>query len=116
MPWLVLVGSAAFEAVWATALGASDGLTQLLPSLVFLLGLVASTLGLAHAVRSIPIGTAYAVWTGLGAALTVSYAVAVGNESLSWGKTLCLAAIVGAVVGLKLLEEDRTANDDGSAA
>lgn len=103
MPWLVLIISAVFEAVWATALGASDGLTVLVPTIVFVVGLVASMAGLGWAARSIPIGTAYAVWVGIGAALTVGYALITGAEEFSVGKVVCIVGIIGAVVGLKLV-------------
>ena len=59
--------------------------------------------GLAHAVRTIPIGTAYAVWTGLGAALTVTWAMTTGGEAFSVVKVVLLAGIVAAVVGLKVV-------------
>lgn len=101
MPWAVLFGSAVLEAVWASALAASDGLSRPLPTVVFLLAGTLSMLGLAHAVRSIPIGTAYAVWTGLGAALTVAWAVATGAEAFSVAKLVLLSGIVASVVGLK---------------
>jgi quaternary ammonium compound-resistance protein SugE len=101
MPWAVLFGSADLEAVWASALAASDGLSRPLPTVVFLLAGTSSMLGLAHAVRSIPIGTAYAVWTGLGAALTVAWAVATGAEAFSVAKLVLLTGIVASVVGLK---------------
>ena len=78
MPWLVLLISAVLEAVWATALGRSDGVSQLAPSIVFGIALTASMAGLGWAAQRIPIGTAYAVWTGVGAALTVAYAVVSG--------------------------------------
>ena len=103
MPWIVLLASAVLEAVWATALGYSEGLSRPLPTAVFLGALVVSMLGLGWAARRIPIGTAYAVWTGVGAALTVGYAIAVGDEAASPLKLLFLAVIVGAVVGLKLV-------------
>jgi quaternary ammonium compound-resistance protein SugE len=103
MPWLVLLASAVLEAVWASALAASDGLSVLVPSLVFLVACTLSMLGLAHAVRTIPIGTAYAVWTGIGAALTVAWAMTFGDEPFSVVKVLLLAGIVGAVIGLKLV-------------
>ena len=102
MPWVVLGISAVLEAVWATALGASDGFTHPGATVVFAVALVLSMLGLASAARSIPIGSAYAVWTGLGAALTVTWAMVVGGEVASAPKLLVLAGIVGAVVGLKL--------------
>ena len=73
MPWVLLLVSAVLEAVWATALGRSAGLTDPVPTAVFLVALALSTGGLALAVRTIPIGTGYAIWTGVGAALTVGY-------------------------------------------
>lgn len=103
MPWIVLLVSAVLEAVWATALGRSDGLTQAGPTVVFVIGLALSMIGLGWAVKHIPIGTAYAVWTGTGAALTVAYAMATGDEAVSALKLVFLVGIVGAVVGLKLL-------------
>ena len=103
MPWLVLVVSAVFEAVWATALGQSDSLTRPAPTVVFLLALAASMAGLGWAARRIPIGTAYAVWVGIGAALTVVYALLTGEEPFSIWKVVFIAGIIAAVVGLKLV-------------
>ena len=103
MSWLVLVLSGVLEAVWATALGRSEGFTRLTPSLVFAGALVLSMLGLAYAMRELPVGTAYAVWVGIGAVLTVVIAMATGEESVSAVKVLLLAGIVGCVLGLKLL-------------
>ena len=103
MSWLVLVLSGVLEAVWATALGRSEGFSRLPPSLVFAGALALSMLGLAYAMRELPIGTAYAVWVGIGAVLTVAIAIASGEESVSAVKVLLLAGIVGCVLGLKLL-------------
>lgn len=103
MSWLVLVLSGVLEAVWATALGRSEGLTRLGPSLVFAGALVLSMLGLAYAMRELPVGTSYAVWVGIGAVLTVAVAIAIGEEAVSAVKVLLLAGIVGCVLGLKLL-------------
>lgn len=102
MAWTILLVSAALEAVWATALGGSDGLTRLGPTVVFAVFVVLSMLGLAWAMRSIPIGTAYAVWTGLGAVLTVLWAVATGAEALTPLKAVFLAGIIACAAGLKL--------------
>jgi quaternary ammonium compound-resistance protein SugE len=102
MHWLVLVVSGILEAVWATALGRSEGLTRLAPTGVFVAALVASMAGLAYAMRGLPIGTAYAVWVGIGAVLTVTYAMATGAEPLNALKVVFLVMIVGGVVGLKL--------------
>ncbi|MFD1815621.1 DMT family transporter [Rhodococcus gannanensis] len=103
MAWLVLVVSGVLEAVWATALGRSEGFSRLAPSVVFGVALVASMGGLAYAMRTLPIGTAYAVWVGIGAALTVGYAMVTGSESASILKVLLILGIVGCVVGLKVL-------------
>ena len=102
MPWIVLIISAVFEAVWATALGLSAGLSRPLPTVVFAIALVLSMLGLGWAARSIPIGTAYSVWVGIGAALTVGFALLTGAEEFSIWKVVFIAGIIGAVVGLKL--------------
>lgn len=102
MAWLVLVVSGVLEAVWAVALDKSEGFTRLTPSLVFLVGLVLSMGGLAYAMRALPIGTAYAVWVGIGAALTVTFGMATGDESVTAAKVLLLLGLVGCVVGLKL--------------
>ncbi|MGV9414964.1 DMT family transporter [Nocardia sp. NPDC003693] len=102
MAWLVLVISGVFEAVWATALGKTEGFTKLGPSAVFAAALVASMAGLAYAMRTLPPGTSYAVWVGIGAVLTVTYAMITGDESASAVKIALLVLIVGGVVGLKL--------------
>jgi quaternary ammonium compound-resistance protein SugE len=100
--WFVLVLSGVLEAVWATALGRSEGFSRLGPSLAFASALVASMAGLAYAMRDLPVGTAYAVWVGIGAVLTVVYAMATGEEPVSLLKLVFLLMIVGGVVGLKL--------------
>jgi quaternary ammonium compound-resistance protein SugE len=107
--WLILLGSAVLEAVWATALGLSDGFSQVLPTIVFAVTATLSMVGLGIAVKSIPLGTAYAVWVGVGAALTVGWAMATGVEPASPLKLLFIAGIVGCAAGLKLLPQDRGA-------
>ncbi|WP_144671683.1 multidrug efflux SMR transporter [Arthrobacter sp. U41] len=103
LAWLILLVSAVLEAVWATALGLSDGFTRPLPTLVFALTATLSMVGLGMAVKRIPLGTAYAVWVGIGAALTVGWAMATGVEPASPLKLLFIAGIVGCAAGLKLL-------------
>jgi quaternary ammonium compound-resistance protein SugE len=112
--WLLLLGSAVLEAVWATALGLSDGLTRPLPTLVFAATSTLSMIGLGLAIRSIPLGTAYAVWVGIGAALTVGWAMATGVEPFSLLKVLFIAGIVGCAAGLKSLPADVTSAADRS--
>jgi quaternary ammonium compound-resistance protein SugE len=101
--WLVLVLSGVLEAVWATALDRSEGFSRLGPSVVFGLALVLSMAGLAYAMRELPVGTAYAVWVGIGAVLTVVIAMASGEEPVSAVRLLLLAGIIGCVIGLKVL-------------
>jgi len=101
--WAVLVVSGLFEAVWATALGRSEGFTRLGPTVVFGLALLVSMGGLAYAMRELPTGTSYAVWVGIGASVTVAFAMATGAEPASLVKILLILGIVGCVVGLKLV-------------
>lgn len=103
MSWVILVISGVLEAVWATAMGKSEGFSRLSPSIVFAVSLIASMAGLAYAMRDLPVGTAYAVWVGIGAVLTVVYAMATGDETTSLLKVVFLAVIIGGVVGLKLV-------------
>ena len=103
MAWIVLVVSGVFEAVWATALGRSDGLSRLAPTVVFGAGLVISMAGLAYAMRELPTGTAYAVWVGIGAVGTVTYAMLTGAEPSSVVRILLLLGIVACVIGLKVV-------------
>lgn len=103
MSWILLVISGVLEAVWATALGRSEGFTRLIPTVVFGAALVASMAGLALAMRDLPVGTAYAVWVGIGAVLTVTYAMVTGAEAASVVKIVFLVMIVAGVVGLKVV-------------
>lgn len=103
MAWLVLILSGILEAVWATALGKSEGFTRLGPSVTFAITVVLSMVGLAYAMRDLPVGTAYAVWVGIGASLTVAYAMATGEEPVSALKIVLVAGIIVCVAGLKLL-------------
>jgi len=102
MAWIVLVVSGVLEAVWATALGKSAGFSHPWPSIVFAVALIGSMGGLAFALRDIPVGTGYAVWVGIGAALTVAYAMVTGDEAISVLKIALLAALILCVIGLKL--------------
>ncbi len=106
MSWVILILSGILEAVWATALGKSEGFTRLWPSVVFGVALLASMGGLAWAMRDISTGTAYAVWVGIGASLTVVYAMVMGDEDFSLVKALLILGLVGCIVGLKLVSHD----------
>lgn len=102
MSWIVLICSGVLEAVWATALGRSENFSRAVPSIVFLVALALSMAGLAYAMRELPVGTSYAVWVGIGATITVVYAMATGDETVSLAKVVFLAGIVGCVIGLKV--------------
>lgn len=103
MAWLILVVSAVFEAVWAVALGKSEGFTRLWPSVIFGVAVVISMGGLAIAMRDLPTGTSYAVWVGIGAALTVGFGMVTGAEATSIAKILLILGIVGCVIGLQVV-------------
>jgi len=103
--WIVLIIAGVLEAVWATALGRSEGFTKLWPTVVFAVALVASMGGLAFALRDIPTGTGYAVWVGIGATLTVVWAMVTGAESVSLVKVLLVLGLVACIVGLKLVSD-----------
>ena len=102
MSWLILVLSGVLEAVWAVALGKSDGFSRVGPSVVFFAALAVSMGGLAYAMRSLPVGTSYAVWVAVGASLTVAFGMISGSESVSATKILLLLGLIGCVIGLKL--------------
>jgi quaternary ammonium compound-resistance protein SugE len=104
MAWLVLLLSGVLEAVWAIALDKTQGFTRLVPSVVFVIALIASMAGLAYAMRTLPLGTSYAVWVGVGAVLTVVYAMITGAEPVSALKIVFLSLIIGGVIGLRALD------------
>jgi len=94
--WIVLLVSAVLEAVWATAL--SEGAYVL-----FVMAATVSMIGLSVAMKRIPVGTAYAVWVGVGAALTVAWAMITGAEAVSLWRIGFLTGIIACVIGLKFL-------------
>ena len=103
MAWIMLIVSGVLETVWAAALARSEGFGRLVPSIVFAVALVLSMAGLAVALRTIPVGTGYAVWVGIGAVGTAAYGMAALGEPATTARLLCLTAIVAGVAGLKFL-------------
>ncbi|PSQ49048.1 ligand-binding protein SH3 [Halobacteriales archaeon SW_12_67_38] len=99
-PWLLLVVAGVFEIGWAIGLEYSEGFTELLPSITTVVALVASMLLLARAVESLPIGTAYAVWTGIGAAGAATLGVVLFDEPISVARVGFISLIILGVVGL----------------
>ena len=103
MAWMILALSGVLEAVWAVALSASQGFRRIRPVLVFFVALILSMVGLAYAMTELPTGTAYAVWVGIGASLTVVWSILTGKERATVGRALLLIGLVGSVIGLKVV-------------
>ncbi|WP_242907459.1 DMT family transporter [Actinomadura terrae] len=104
MPWVFLVVAALLELVWATALKQSEGFTRLWPSVIGLSVALLSVVVLSVALRDLPVGTAYAVWVGLGSlGVAVTGMIALG-ESVSPARVACLGLILIGVIGLKAVE------------
>lgn len=103
MPWILLFVAGIFETGWAVALKHSDGLTRPGPSLATALALALSMTLLGWSLRHLPLGTAYAVWTGIGAVGTAGYGILFLEEPVGALRLLCLGLIIGGIAGLKLL-------------
>src|SRR5689334_10756659 len=101
MAWTYLFVAALFEIGWAIGLKYAQGFTKLWPSVLTIIAMVASVLLLALAVRTIPVGTGYAVWTGIGAVGTATLGIILFAEPVTPWRVVCLLLIVGGVVGLK---------------
>lgn len=101
--WVILIVSGLLEAVWATALDASQGFRKFWPSVTFLVSMIVSMVGLAYAMQHIPVGTAYAVWVGIGAVLTTVWAFATGADRVTLARVLLLAGLIACVAGLKVV-------------
>jgi quaternary ammonium compound-resistance protein SugE len=104
MAWVVLIFSGLLEAGWALSLKASEGFSRLWPSVTFVVLAVASVVGLGYALRTLPVGTAYAVWTGVGASVTAVVGMVFLEETVSVLKLVSLVLIVAGIVGLNLAE------------
>jgi quaternary ammonium compound-resistance protein SugE len=102
MPWVVLVIAGLFEVGWAIGLKYTAGFTRLWPSVATIAAMVASVLLLGWAMRSLPVGTAYAVWTGIGAIGTVILGIFLFHEPASVARLVCVGLILAGIVGLKL--------------
>lgn len=103
MHWALLFLAAALEVVWASGLKSTQGFTRLWPSVLVITTMAGSMGLLALAARGLPIGTAYAVWTGIGAAGTALFGIVFLHEDASLPRLACLGLIVIGVVGLKFL-------------
>ena len=103
MEWVMLLLAGVFEVTWALAMKESDGFSRLLPSIVTCIGYIASAVFLSLALKKLPIGTAYAMWTGFGIVGTSLLGIILFRESLTPAQIGCIVLIVAGVVGLKAL-------------
>ncbi|MEA2446282.1 MAG: quaternary ammonium compound-resistance protein SugE [Thermoleophilales bacterium] len=103
MSWLYLLLAGLLEIVWAIGLKYTEGFTRLVPSVITVAAMVASVGFLALALRTIPVGTGYAVWTGIGAVGTAILGIVLFAEPATTARLLCIGAIVAGIVGLKLV-------------
>ena len=103
MSWLLLLLAGLFEVAWAIGLKYTDGFSRPLPTLLTLIAMAVSVLLLAMAVKQLPLGTAYAVWTGIGAVGTVLMGIWLFNEPDTLARVLCLLLIIVGILGLKFI-------------
>ena len=103
MDWAVLFISGIMESIWAIALDKSEGFSHLGPTVVFVIAILLSMLGLGYATKTLPIGVSYAVWTGIGVIATATFSMATGAEPASLVKILLLIGLVGCIAGLRIV-------------
>ena len=103
MAWIYLTVAGLFENGWAIGLKYTDGFTRLLPSLWTLASMILSIVLLGLALRTLPVGTAYAVWTGIGAIGTAALGIYLFGEPATVARLLCIGLILSGIVGLKLV-------------
>lgn len=106
MNWIALLVAGLFEVVWAIGLKYTQGFTRFWPSAITLAAMTASVLLLGWAMRSLPVGTAYAVWVGVGAVGTAILGIVLFGEAASLGRLLSLGLVIAGIVGLKLASAD----------
>ncbi len=102
MPWTLLVIAGLLEVCWAIGLKYTEGFTRLVPSVLTVAAMVGSVVLLAMAMKSLPVGTSYAVWVGIGAVGTALLGMALFGEPASAARLLSLGLVVAGIVGLKL--------------
>lgn len=103
MHWLILIVAGLFETFWAICLKYSQGFTKLYPSILTVVGMTISFYLLSLSLKELPLGTAYAIWTGIGTVGTLIFGIIVFRESISIPQILCVCLIVAGIVGLKIL-------------
>lgn len=106
MAWLILAIAGLFETAWAIGLKYTEGFTRLWPTVWTVIAMVISVFMLGLAMRTLPVGTAYAVWTGIGTIGTVILGIYLFGEPADAGRIFCVGLIVAGIIGLKLLSTD----------
>jgi quaternary ammonium compound-resistance protein SugE len=104
--WFSLLIAGVFEVVWVIGMKYSEGFTKPVPSILTLISLILSLVLLSHALKTIPMGSAYAIWTGIGAVGVVMLGILIFDEDVSFGKSICIIMIVFGIMGLKLLSSE----------
>lgn len=102
MPWLYLTIAGIFEVVWSTAMKYAEGFSNLVPSVIMVVGMIVSFYFLSMATRVLPLGTAYATWTGIGAVGAIIVGAILFHEPVTFSRILFLAFIIVGILGLKL--------------
>ena len=106
MEWIYLVIAGLFEVGWAMGLKYSQGFTKILPSVLTVIGMIASFYFLSLSLKSLPLGNAYAIWTGIGTVGTVILGIVLFKEPMNVMRMMCILFIVFGIIGLKLISID----------
>lgn len=106
MKWIRLLIAGVLEVSWAVAMNYSEGFTKLVPSIITAIGYIASAIFLSMALKDLPLGTAYAIWTGIGIIGTTLLGIVLFNEKLSLPQVICVILIIIGIVGLKMLNNE----------
>ena len=104
MAWLYVFIAGVFETVWAIGMKYSDGFSRLWPSVLTIVAMLISFVLLSYAMKTLPVGTTYAVWTGIGAAGTALMGMLLFGESREAARILCIGLIIAGILGLRLVE------------
>lgn len=103
MAWVYLLVAGVLEVGWAYGLKVSEGFSKPIPSILTVIGMVLSFLALSQAIRTLPLGTAYAIWTGIGAVGTVIVGILIFREPADAARLICVGLIVAGVIGLRVV-------------
>lgn len=103
MSWIILIIAGLFETGWAIGLKCSESFTKLMPSIITIILMIISLVLLSIAMKNLPVGIAYLVWTAVGSIGAIIFGIIIFNDSFSLAQAICMVLIVGGVIGLKLV-------------